>query len=152
MDEARLVAERRADLGDRLDVDGRLVAPARLFVGRGVRGVEGADGSGRIAGRSQPGTRCERDAQFVLVHAEVAPARVGLDGLDQLVGVGFAPAGVELDQGGQEVRLGRDRKLGMRVQHQPQKRRSRAPDSHDEGRGLVPITHARESRWGARHG
>ena len=62
VDEPRLVAEHSADLGDRLDVDGRLVAPARLFMRRGVRGVEGADCAGRIAGRPKAGSRCERDA------------------------------------------------------------------------------------------
>ncbi len=127
MDEPRL-RQRSRDPRHRPHVARRLVAPAPLPLLLGVELVEAAD----RAARGQRPDPLRTGPQLALVEAEVTPARVLGYRADQpaprVLVVGPA------DHLGDEVGLGRDRQLGVGVEHHPQQRRPGAVDADDERR------------------
>ena len=122
------VGEQPLEQAQVLHVHRRLVAPARLSPRRCVRLVDGAD---RLAGRHggpEPGAYLLR-VDLPLAHrpdaAQVVHERVDVD---------TAPMAVR--ELGDEVRLVGERELRVPVEHDPEERRSRAPDAEDEERWI----------------
>ena len=127
VDEARL-GQRLLDRLHLVDVVRRLLAPARLALLLGVELVERAQDRSdleRLGG-------LEPASERLGVEVEVFPPPVLGEALEDALGRRLALA-EHGDQVGDEVGLGRDRQLGVGVQHQPEHGRAGAADADDEG-------------------
>ncbi len=124
------------DLAHLVDVVRCLVTPARLALLLGVELVEGAHHRLDIEGLD----RLEPGAELLGIEVEVRPTAVLGEPLERHLRR-HRHRLEHLDQIGKEVRLGRDRELRMRVEHQPQHRRAGAADADDERGGCHLVAH-----------
>ena len=123
------LGERPLDPPHALHVDRGLLAPARLADPLRVGRVERAQGVAGVERLDRP----EPLQQLLLGEPEVTPLALPGDRRQQRLRRRRATLG-GLDQLRDEVRLGRDRQLGVCVEHHPQQRRPGAVDSDDERR------------------
>jgi len=131
VDEARL-GQGTLDAAHLRRVARRLVSPARLVLLRRVQVEEGANRRTGVQWLDAP----QPLQELILVEPEVRPAAIARDHLGDSIRRGALAA--RPDYAGNEVGLGRDRELRMRVEHQAQQRGAGARNSDDE-RGRRPV-------------